>query len=173
LRQMEGFLGSGLLTQTKSVAMFGRGGERPFFLPLQFGVPLPNWIAVSATPCIYHLVDLEDTYACFVVMLATDKCVRILGVHLGAVVEDIRSQRSELRLRVGREWTKQHYENHRRERTHRFVNEQIRLLNRVVAKREYGHLFLAGNPRVTSQIKNALPHHLAAKLVDVLPTSEY
>jgi peptide subunit release factor 1 (eRF1) len=89
------------------------------------------------------------------------------------VTESVWKQSPELRARVGRQWTKEHYQNHRRQRINRFINELIRVLDQLMSARGYGHLILAGNPRATSQVRKALPRHLAAKVVDVVPASEY
>ena len=132
-----------------------------------------NWVAVNTTPNIYHLIELKDTYHRYVVLISTEESARILGINLGAVTEDVWKKSPELRERVGREWTKEHYQNHRRERTNRFINELIRVLDQLMSAGGYGHLILAGNPRVTSQIRKDLPRHLAAKVVDIVPASEY
>ena len=173
LGQIEAHLRAGVRAGTTGLAIFARGGQNPFFLPLQFRVPLPNWFAVNSTPNIYHLVELKDTYHRYVVLISTEESARILEVNLGAVTEDVWKQSPDLRERVGREWTKEHYQNHRRERTNRFINELIRILHQLMSGGGYGHLILAGNPRVTSQIRKALPSHLAAKVVDIVPASEY
>ncbi len=117
------------------LAIFARSRRQPFFLPLQFRVPLPNWVSVNTTPNIYHLVELKDTYRRYVLLIFREESARILGVNLGAVMEDVWKQSPELRERVGREWTKEHYQNHRRERTTRFINELIRILNRLMESR--------------------------------------
>jgi peptide subunit release factor 1 (eRF1) len=78
-----------------------------------------------------------------------------------------------LRHRDGREWTKEHYRSHRRARINQFIREEIRTLDRIFTAGGYEHLVLAGNPRATSRINNALPAHLAAKLIDIVPASEY
>jgi hypothetical protein len=106
-------------------------------------------------------------------MLATENTARLLGIHLGSIVEDICNRRPKLVQRTGRDWTKTQSQNHRRERINQFVNEQIRALDRVMSAGGYAHWLLAGNPRVTSSVKRALPRHLAAKLAAVLPASEY
>lgn len=51
------YLNESLSERTRGLAVFARGGPTPFWLPLQFEVPLPNWIAVGSTPNIYHLVE--------------------------------------------------------------------------------------------------------------------
>lgn len=173
LRLIGAFLATGVQDGSKGLALFARGAAQPFFLPLQFRVPVPNWIAAASTPNIYHLVELKDTYHRYVVMLATGKNVRILGVNLGSVTQDLWTHCPELRQRVGRQWTREHYQSHRRERTSQFVNEQIRILERLMSAGGFGHLILAGNLRMTSEIRKSLPKHLAAKLIDVVPASEY
>ena len=173
LNPIEAYLRSGVPAGKTGLAIFARGGQQPFFLPLQFRVPLPNWVSVDTAPNIYHLVELKDTYHRYVALICAEHSARILGVNLGAVTVDVWKQSPELRVRVGRQWARKHYQNHRRLRINRFINELIGVLDQLMSAGGYGHLILAGNPRATSQISNALPRHLAVKVVDVVPASEY
>jgi ribosomal protein L30E len=173
LDRIEAFITTELLPDAKGVAIFARGGAQPFFLPLQFRVPLPTWMAVNSTPNIYHLVELKDTYHRYVVMISTRESVRIVEVSLGAVTEELWRQRPELRKRVGREWTKEHYQSHRRERTSHFIKEQIKILEQLVEAGGHKHLVLAGNPHMTAQIWRALPKHLADRLIDTAVASSH
>jgi rubrerythrin len=173
--RIEKYLRSELAPESKGVAIFARGGEKPFFLPLQFQVVLPTWLAtwlvVNSTPNIYHLVELKDTYHRFVVMLFTTENARILEVNLGAVTEAIWRERPDLRKRVGREWTKEHYQSHRRERTDKFLKEVLAVLDGLMRAGGHTHLILAGNPWETARLRQALPKRLIAKLVDTIPAS--
>ena len=166
------YLATELRPTTQGVAAFARAGSRPFFLGLQFQVPLPDELSVSTTPDIYHLVELKDTYHRYVVMISTEERVRILEVTLGSITRELWAERPELRERVGREWTREHYQNHRRDRDERFLKEKIELLERLMAAGGHTHLILAGSPRLTARVRNRLPRHLQAKLVDVVPASE-
>ena len=85
LARIEQFLEGELLPYAQGLAVFSRMCEEPFFLPLLFRVPLPNWIVVDGTPNIYHLIELKDTYHRYVVMIATNESVRILQVNLGTI----------------------------------------------------------------------------------------
>jgi Bacterial archaeo-eukaryotic release factor family 10 len=114
--QIRQFVASELELGTKGSAIFARGGKHPFFLALQFRVPFPNWIGIGPTPNIYHLVEIKDNYDRYVILLATETSARIIGVNLGAVTQQIWSARPDLRRRVGREWSKDHFQDHRRER---------------------------------------------------------
>ena len=171
LNQIARYLASELLPDAKGAAIFSRAGNNPFFLPLQFRVPLPNWVAMDTIPNIYHLVELKDNYHRFIVMISTEESARILEVNLGSVTEELWKQRPELRKRVGREWTKEHYQNHRRDRTQKFVKEKIEVLEKLMSAGGYGHLILAGHPTITKRVQSMLPKHLEEKLIDVLPAS--
>ncbi len=155
--------------RTRGMAVFARGGLKPFWLALQFEVPLPNWIAIGSTPNIYHLVELKDNYDRYVILLTTETSARIIGVNLGSVTEQLWRSRPELRRRVGHEWTKDHFQDHRQERTRQFINDQIRTLDRLISTSGYGHLMLAGNPRMIAAVRKSLPKRLADKLVDTVP----
>ncbi len=95
LAPIERFLSVELQRGSKGVAVFSRSGRQPFFLALQFYVPLPTW----------HLVELKDTYWRFVVLVCSQDTARIVSVNLGAVTLDLLREKPELRQRVGREWT--------------------------------------------------------------------
>jgi hypothetical protein len=165
LARIEEYLLTALSPASKGVALFARGGAIPFFIPLQFRVPLPNWIGMNSTPNIYHLVELKDTYHRFVVMIATNTSVRIVEVNLGEATQELWSERPELRKRVGRGWAKDHYQNHRRDRTEQFIKEEIHVLEQLMLAGGHSHLILAGNPRTIARVRKALPKYLAAKLV--------
>lgn len=171
LARIEDFLAAQLSPGTKGAAVFARAGERPFFLGLQFHVQVPTWIAIGSMPNIYHLVELKDNYDRYVILLATEAGARIIGVNLGSITEQIWRARPELRRRLGRGWSKDHLQDHRRQKTNQFLHEQIHMLERLISTDGYGHLVIAGDPRTTSAIRKALPKHLALRLVDVVPAS--
>ena len=166
MNKIETYIDNELLTDAKGVVIFARPGEGDFFLPLQFKVPVSNWLFATALPNIYHLIELKDTYQRYVVMISSEENARILEVNLGSVTEELWRERPELRQRIGREWTKEHYQNHRRERTNRFVKEKIKILERLMSDGDHTHLILAGNPQITARVRKALPKHLEEKLIE-------
>lgn len=171
LAKIEEFLRDEIAAVTRGAALFARAGESPYFLGIQFEVPLPNWMALDSTPNIYHLVELRDNYDRYVILQVTDSSARIIGINLGSVTDQIWKTRPELRRRAGRGWTRDHFQDHRRERSNQFIHDQIRILTNVMAAGGYGHLILAGTPRALASVKRALPKSLAAKLVDIVPAS--
>ena len=169
--QIREYLKENANRESRGTAIFARGGDEPFFLPLQFRVPLPDWIAIGSSPNIYHLVELKDTYHRFVILIATEEKARILEVNLGEVTTELLRERPELIERFGRGWSKEHYQNHRRDRAEKFIKEKIQLLEKLMTAGGHTHLVLAGNPRITARVRQELPKHLAAKLVDTVVSS--
>jgi rubrerythrin len=170
--QIKDYLAQKLRPDAKGVALFSRHFRAgAFFLPMQFAAQLPDWIALGATPNLFHLMALKDNYHRYVVLLVTRTWIRVLEVNLGAATVKAWTEQPELRERVGREWTKAHYESHRRERTSRFLKEQIELLERLMDAGGHTHLILAGDPRLAGEIRRALPKSVASKLVDTIPAA--
>ena len=171
LGQIETYIATKLPAEAKGAALFSRGGMQSFFLPFQFQVPLPNWISIDSTPNIFHLVELKDTYHRYVVLISTEKKAGILEVNLGSVTKQLWMDRPELRKRVGREWTKRHHQSHRRERTTQFIRQKIKILEKLMSDGGYAPLILAGHPQMTCRVRNELPKHLAAHLIDTVTAS--
>jgi hypothetical protein len=165
---IERFLSSELHRSSKGVAVFSRAGRQPFFLALQFYVPLPTWIAADTLPNIFHLIELKDTYWRFVTLVCSQDTARIVAVNVGAVTLDLLRERPDLRQRVGREWTKEHFRKHRATRTKEFVGDVVKALSGVMTAGSYDHLILAGEPRMTAMVRKALPPDMAARLSGVI-----
>ena len=173
LVQIKHYLATEIKPTTRGVALFARGGARPFFLGMQFQVPLVNKLSINASADIFHLVELKDTYDRYVVLIATEDSARILEVNLGAVTRDLWAKQPELRRRVGRQWTREHYQDHRRDRGVRFLKEEINVLDKLMAAGGHTHFILAGSPRITGRIRNALPPRLLDKLIDCVPAPDH
>ena len=170
-RRIQAYLATEVRTTTRGVAVFARAGARPFFLGLQFQVPLPDRLSVNSTPDIYHLVELKDTYHRYVVVISTEESARILEVNLGAITREVWAKRPELRDRVGMDWTHEHYQTHRRDRKEAFYNEKIEIIEKLMSAGGHTHLILAGSPSMTARLRASLPSHLLAKVVDVVPAT--
>jgi len=171
VRMIEEFMLHTPLTGCRGVALFARGGGSPFFLPLVFNVPVPNWVSADHTPNIYHLVELKDDFDRYVILLCTPESARILEVTLGSVTRELWERVPETRGRVGREWTKEHYYRRRKAQTERFLKEKIELLEKLMREGGHRHLILAGDPRLVAAVRDRLPKALTEKLVDVVYAS--
>ncbi len=172
IQSIKAYLASQLMPDAKGVAIFCRHySTGRFLLPMQFAAPLPDWIAVYDTPHLFHLMAMKDNYHRYVVLMATRNWVRILEVNLGAATVQTWTRHPGLRERVGREITKEHYESRNRAHTSRFLKEQIELLGDLMKAGKHTHLILAGDPRLTGEIRQALPKSVAAKLIDTIPAA--
>ncbi len=173
LGKIEDWLATELLPEARGAAIFVRGSfGGTFMLPMQFGAPLPNWIAVYPTPNIYHLVELKDNYHRYIVLLAMPGRASILEVNLGAATIQTWMNQPGLRTRVGSEWARMHFQVNQAHRGKQFIREKIAVLKQLMRAGGHTHLILAGDPEITARVRDALPSDLAEKLVDMVPASE-
>lgn len=165
--EIESWLGE---ARGKGAAVFARWGEHPLLLPMSFDVAVEDRLHVDDFPVIYPLVELKDRFNRFVVVLTTAASARIIEVNLGSHSIELLAERPALRERIGREWTREHYANHRRDRERKFVKEKIAVIESLMAKRGHNSLIIAGDPRYVGRLTEALPKALRSKLVGELRT---
>ena len=166
--RMSEYLSYDLEVKTQSVVRYARAGENPVFEAMQFEVPLKSQLLIDRLPHIYPLIELKDTYHRFVIIITTETPARILETTIGSVTEEILATRPELRQRIGREWTQEHYRNHKFEKEQQFIKEKIGIVDKLMAKGGHNHLIVAGSPNMVSRLTNALPDRLKSKLVSKL-----
>ncbi|MEM0968171.1 MAG: hypothetical protein AAGJ31_02365 [Verrucomicrobiota bacterium] len=160
IERIHSYLQGELKPKSRSVVLYARGGEHPFFLPVQFEAPLETEFIVDSVPNIYPLIELKDTYHRFVVVIMTDERAQILETTIGSITEEILAERPELRERVGREWTREHYQNHKREREDQFIREKIEIIDSLMSRRGHNHLYLTGTANMVGRFKSLLPERL-------------
>lgn len=171
LEEIEDYLDRQIKPSFKSVAIYSRWGDHPVFLPMQFEVPLKTQFIVDELPHIYPLIELKDTYHRFVIAILTEGEARILETTIGSVTEDILEQRPDLRQRIGREWTREHYHSYCEEQANRFVKEKIDIIDGLMSRGGHNHLILAGSPKMVARMRKALPARLSSKLIDTMITN--
>jgi hypothetical protein len=96
-------------------------------------VPLLNWIAVGSTPNIYHLIEQQDMYHRYVMILCAEKGVRIFAINVDAWTEELWTTQPELRRRVGSVWAKEQYRSHRFGLTNDSTNEEAMILDQIMS----------------------------------------
>jgi len=148
----------------RGLALFARGGERPFFVPLSFRVPLPASLEVGRFPHIYRLVALRDNFHRFAAVVCTSDAVRVLGVSMGAVTQHICDRRIA-RLARGPSSPGN------RELLSIFANA-IAILEPFMSHGGYRHLVLAGDASRLALLRQALPRHLSSRIWDVIPAHD-
>jgi len=157
----------------RGAAVFVREGEQPLWLTLKFSVPVPTWVSVDTLPNIYHLVETQDRYQRYIVLLSTPDSAKIYEIVLGEVSRQLWLQRPSLRKRVGREWTKIHYQNHRRERGLRFVREKVEILDHLLSAHGPAKIILAGDSQICAELRSALPPRVAAVVTSIVPLGRH
>jgi len=166
--EIQDYLQHSLQPGSRSLAVYSRWGDDPVFLPVQFQVPLRTQFIVDQLPHIYPLIELKDTYHRFVIVITTESEARILETTFGSITEEVLAARPDLRRRIGREWTREHYQNHKREREQQFIREKIRIIDELMSRSGHNHLVIAGSPKMASRLAKALPPRLRARLIDTL-----
>ena len=152
----------------RSAVIYSRWGDHPVFIPTLFDVPMETQFIVDQLPHIYPLIELKDTYHRFVVVITTEDEARILETTLGSVTEEILASRPDLREKIGREWTREHYHNHKHEKEQQFIREKIRIVEELMQRRGHNHLIVAGSPKMAARLTRALPAHLKSKLISTV-----
>ncbi len=155
--------------RARGMAVFSRAGNSPHLQLLEFRVPVPELLFAEDTPVIYPLVELRDTFHRFVVVISNESSARILEVSLGAVVREVWTSAPAIPDDLRRQWSRDEYRNHRKDRVDRFLKVKLAVLERLVMSNGHTHLILAGNPRITARIRDRLPERLRAKLIDIVP----
>ena len=150
----------------KSLAVYSRWGDDPIFAPLELDATFENQVMVDRLPMIYPLIALKDKLNRFVVVITSEAEARILEVVIGQVTESMLTKRPELRKRVGREWTKEHFQSHKRDRHAQFLKEKVTLIEQLMAKKGYNHLIILGSGPNVSRLTSALPKRLQRLVID-------
>jgi len=173
LERVERWLDTELLPDAKGVAIFVRGSEGgQFMLPMQFAAPLPSLVVVYPTPNIYHLVELKDQYHRYVVLLTLPDRSTIFEVNLGLATTKAWLEYPELQQRVGSEWSRSHYQIHRSQRGERYLQEKIAILEKLMQAGGQSHLILAGEPKMTAKVLQALSPELQEKVIDRISANQ-
>jgi protein required for attachment to host cells len=148
------------------LAIFVRAGSAPLLMVLPFAAHLETAFHAAPMPAIFPLVQMKDRFHRFVVAISSEESSRIFEVTLGAISEQILTVRPEMRQRVGREWTREHYHQRKREHDKRFLKDQAAVIASLMAKRGLNHLILAGQPRAVGALRAALPKELQSRVAD-------
>lgn len=159
------WLNTDLEPSSRGAAIFVReGGD--VFVPMQFSIPLPTEITIDTVPHLYNLVRMSDSFHQYIVLYSDSRDARIYEVNLGEISERMLFERPDVRSRLGREWTKLHYQRQHRERDRQFLQQKLDVLDRLFTEDPRAHLILAGTSTYINQIASALPQRIASRLVD-------
>lgn len=148
-----------------SLAIFSRWGDFPHFSALEIEVSVERQLVADALPMIYPLIALKDKLSRFVVVITSETKARIMEVVIGQVTESLLKERPDLRKRVGREWTKAHFQSHKRHRHSQFIKEKVELIEGLMARKGYNHLVIMGSSPNVARLTQALPKRLQDQVI--------
>jgi peptide subunit release factor 1 (eRF1) len=166
LGQLESCLVSEEVRESKGFAIFSRAGTDPFFKVIKFNIPFETELTVDSLPHLYQLVLMKDTYHRYVVLVTEESHARIIEVSVGNITRELWAEKPEIKQKSGRGWTKQHYQNYKRDRNQKFIKEKIRILDKLFTEGNHNYLLLAGNRQNILKVKDKLPKNLQEKVVD-------
>lgn len=172
ISEIERWLKANVRRDAKGVVIFARGTHGgKFLLPMQFTVPLPNLVTVTPTPNIYHLVELQDNYLRYVVLVATANRACILDVNLGAATILAWVNRPDIRTHL-LDWAQTHFQANQANRGDRFLKEKVSVLEQLMHAGGHTRLILVGDHDLTRQVRDALPPGIRDRLMDEVQNTE-
>ncbi len=168
LKNITGYLLETPMAEASGAILYARGGSDPFLKKFSTGASFQTALIVDDLPHLYPLVETHDIYHRFVVVSLSESEARIFETMVGSVTNEVMMERPDLRKKIGREWTRERYQNHKSDREDRFTQSKIEVLEKLMTKHGHNHLIVAGNPKIVSRFTKALPTRLAETLVDTL-----
>ena len=168
VNRIKSYLKETAMPEASGAVIYCRGGGEPFLMALPTGVSFETSLVADELPHLYPLVETRDTYHRFVVVTLSAREAHIYETVAGTVTNEIMTERPDLREKIGREWTRERYQNHKDDRKNRFIQSKIEVVEELMTKRGHNHLIVAGSPKMVSRFTNALPLKLKSKLVDTL-----
>jgi len=152
----------------RGLALFARAGEDPFFLPLEFRLPVPSSLEVGRFPHIYRLVAMRDNFNRFAVLVCRGDAVRVLGVSMGEVVGQICDRCPESARRAACNLGEVNHSGPMK----RILADGVAVLESFMRHGGYRHLILAGDPKWLALARQMMPWHMTARIWDVVPAGE-
>lgn len=163
--QIKSHLRRPTLVGTRGLALFARGGPGHFFFPLGFRLPVPFSFEVGCLPHIYRLVAMRDNFNRFAALVCTRDEIRILGVSMGTVVQQVCDRRMEAARRALCRRGERPSAGWRR----RIVADAVAMLLPFMRQGGYRHLILAGEAEWLAAARQAMPRRLASRILDTVP----
>jgi peptide subunit release factor 1 (eRF1) len=168
IERINDYLAREVKPSANGVAIFSSAGTADFFAAVQLGVPIADhWLFIARVPHLYPLVRLIDQYPRYASVVLDSNQARVLVFGLGTLEksEDIKGVKTRRNSMGG--WSQARYQR-RAENFHlHHIKEVVETLDRVVRDDEVQHVIVLGDEVVVALLKEALPAHLAEKLVDV------
>ena len=162
------YLSTDVQPSANGLAIFSSAGAGEYFAAVQLGAPIDDhWLFISRVPHLYPLVRLIDQYPRYASVVLDTNQARVLVFGLGTIEKREQVQGVKTRRTSMGGWSQARYQR-RAENFHlHHIKEVVETLDRVVRKDNIQRIIVLGDDVVVSSLKDALPAHLAEKVVDV------
>jgi len=151
----------------RGLAVFARGGDRSFCLPMRFKRPVRTSLTVDTVPHLYDLVALKDSSNCHVVLAVTHEFAAVFSVFLGSVLSGSAALSPDSSACFGRQWTRLRYLSESTVDDGRSLKDKIEILNTLMSDDIEGHLLFVGEERQVQSMRKVLPAYLARRQRDI------
>jgi hypothetical protein len=155
-----------LRIESSSLACFVRSGDDPVSHSIVLPKVMDLNVNLGSLPMLFHLVEFKDVYDRYAVVVLTQTSAKIIQVNSGKITQQLMAGNFDLRSKIGREVSKDQYQNSQRERGVKFFKEKVSILRSIIQDNGMGHIILCGETRLTTIFKDLLPEDLLSKVID-------
>lgn len=150
----------------RCMAIFLREGNNPIQVVIDLPGTIEQKVHLDFYPMIFDLIEKKDVYHRYAVVTLSKLSAHIFQVNAGVITKKLMSENLEKKAKVSRKISKERYVNHQKDRGMRFMKEKIRILDSIIRDTGLDHIILAGDPGLTSMLREQLPVHLKEKVLD-------
>jgi peptide chain release factor subunit 1 len=168
LERIATYLQDDLQPSANGVALFAcSAGE--LFEAVQLAAPIDrHWLYIGDTPHLYPLARLESQYPRYAAVVADTNSTRILVFATGELVSQQKVTGVKTRRTSQGGWSQARFQRHIENYHAQHVKEVVEALEQTVRSEHLQHVVIAGDEVVLPLLREQLPKHLAALVVDHL-----
>lgn len=168
LNRISRYLEAEVDPSANGVAVFACSGTE-LFETLQLDAPIDqHWLSIGGRPNLYPLARVDSQYPRYAAVLADTNSARILVFARGAVQDARQIENVKTRRMAQGGWSQARYQRHIENFHLHHAKEVVEALERIVQREGIEHIIIAGDDVVIPLLREQLPKHLAAKIVDEL-----
>ena len=168
LERIARYLDTSVSPSANSIAIFAcSAGD--LFETIQLDAPIDqHWLSIGDQPHLYPLARIESRYPRHAAVLADTHSARILVFATGGVTDARRIENVKTKRMMQGGWSQARYQRHIENFHLHHAKEVVEALDRIVQRDAIEHIVVAGDEVVIPLLREQLPKHLAAKVVDHL-----
>jgi peptide chain release factor subunit 1 len=169
IERINRYLATSLEPSANGVGIFACAGADGFFEAVQLEAPVgEHRLFVDDRPHLYPLARVDDQYPRYAALVADTNFARIFVFGTG---QTIRQQEVEgvktKQVKVGG-WSQARYQRHVENYHQQHVRDVVDALDRIVKAENISRIVIGGDEVVVPMLRDELPPHLSAMIVDVL-----